>query len=260
MKNSLLTLLAIVIIGSSWAQDTTRIATKKYYEGDTAMAAKIIDNYLSFVDFEPMLNNRMLKVVSYVVDADHPKDTLTIYRWYGPERRLRVELWQKGRMQDAIYSNGKSPFKRFNETMREWLKIGASSYYDVIQGLDIRGALYNWRSKGAEAYYMGEYEYEGHPVYRVYVSTPNIFDRNYFFEKETGLLFVLTEEDRLFGDAEAAANAQRVDWRAWHEFFPLNGYLLPSVESYQVKGQVVVLRHSYTIEPVKESLFTEDTR
>ena len=77
MKNCLLTLLAIVIIGSSWAQDTTRLATEKYYEGDTAMAAKIIDNYLSYVDFEPMLNNRMLKVVSYVVDADHPKDTLT---------------------------------------------------------------------------------------------------------------------------------------------------------------------------------------
>ena len=229
-------------------------------QGDTAMAAKIIDNYIGYINFEHMLADSILAVVSHVVDRSHPEDTITIYRWYASGHKNRIEMWQKGRMEDAYFSDGKSYFRRFSGTRREWVDMMQMSYYDLTMALDIRGALYDWRNKGAEATYLGEYTYNGHPVYRVFVASPEIYDRNYFFEKETGLLFILTEDEHIFGDATPAANSYRVDWRAWHEFTPFHGSLLPSIESYQVEDQIVILHHYYHLEPYNNALFTQEFR
>ena len=85
-----------------------------------------------------------------------------------------------------------------------------------------------------------------------------MFDRNYFFERKTGLLFLVTEEDHIYGNAEKAANAQRVDWRGWHEFTPFRGCLLPTVESYQVEHQLFVMNHSYQMLPYRKAFFTQN--
>lgn len=221
------------------------------------MAAQIIDNYLSFTNFEPLLKDSVLHVVSWVLDRDHMDDTMTIHRWYGSNGKTRIEMWQKGRMEDALYSDGKV-FRKFSRSRRDWLDMTQLSYYDRSLSMDIRGALHQWRSKGSEAYYMGEYTYNGHPVYRVFVTTPDIFDRNYFFEKETGLLFLVKEENHIFGDAEPAKNATLTDWRAWHEFTPFRGCLLPSVESYQIENQIVIIYHNYSIEAPNADLFSKN--
>lgn len=259
-KRAHLIILALVCMACAYGQTPDSSKTFTPPEGDTAKAAQIINNYLGFVDFTPLLADSTVAVVSYVVERSHPKDTITIYRWYAANRMTRIEMWQKGKMQDAYHSDGRNLFRRFIQNHREWVDLMPSTYYNLTQALDIRGALYNWRGKGAEAVYVGEYTYKNHPVYRVFVSSPEIFDRNYFFEKETGLLFILTEENHIFGDIDPTENALRVDWRAWHEFTPFKGFLVPSIESYQIKNQIFIIHHYYHLEPMSKGLFTEDFR
>lgn len=225
---------------------------------DTARAAQIIDRYMEMVDFSMEKTDSVLCVVTKVVDLDKPTDTMTIYRWYMAPRNMRVEFWQNGRIEDGYYSDGIKYFRNFHTQRREWAAITRESFYDITFPLDIRGALYDWRTKGSEAYYLGDYKYEGHPVERLYVTSPGAFDRYYYFEKETGLLFLVTELDHMFGDSEKALNAQRVDIRAWHEFTPVHYFYMPSIESYRFEQQRVVMYHSYHYEAHNVKLFTED--
>ncbi len=54
-------------------------------------------------------------------------------------------------------------------------------------------------------------------------------------------------------------NARKVDWRAWHEFTPFNGFLLPSIESYQVnQNQIVFIYRHYRTVPYDPTLFNQD--
>ena len=165
---------------------------------------------------------------------------------------------QKGRLKDAYYSDGKKIFRRFSDTYRQWRNMSQLSYSDLTISLDIRGALYQWRSKGSEVYYQGKYTYNDHPVWRVFVTSPSVYDRNYFFESETGLLFLVTEENHIYGNEEPAANAKLVDWRAWHEFTPFHGCLLPTMESYQVDNQLFIIHHQFELLPSNNTYFTEN--
>ncbi len=259
MKRKLFLILVAVLLSAGMQAQTTADSLKiDPTKGDTSMAASIIDNYLGYVNFNHLLKDSILFVQSWVVEREHPEDTIKILRWYGANRQNRIEMWQKGRMEDAYYSDGKKLFKRFSRTYRTWRNMSQPSYYDNTMALDIRGALYDWRSKGAEAYYMGQYTYNDHPAYRVFVMSPGTYDRNYFFEKETGLLFVVTEEDHLFGDAEPALDAQRVDWRGWHEFTPFRGCLLPTIESYQIEGQLFIIHNKYEMVAPNSAYFNKN--
>lgn len=251
-------LLCIILIGTlSTTQAQT--ASPDHQSVDSTTAIRVIDNYLSLIDFNDILKDSMLCAVSHIIDRSHPKDTMTVYHWYMKGRRLRIEMWQEGQLSEGYYSDGKSLFRIFRSGVREWADVQQDQFYDYTMPHDIRGALYDWRSKGAEPRYAGTATFEGHDVHRVFVTSPGIFDRYYYFEKNSGLLFMLTEEDRVYGDAKRFKNAQRVDWRAWHEFTPLNGVLFPSIESYQYNNsQVVLIFRQYHFEPIQETLFTED--
>ena len=133
-----------------------------------------------------------------------------------------------------------------------------NSVYNVVISLDIRGSLYDWRSKGSELYYAGEFNYKGRPLDRVFVVSPASFDRYYFFERTTGLLTMMVEDIHFFGGDTPREGAYRVDWRAWSEFAPVHGHYLPTVESYRVGEQVVVIRNTYSFKKPSTGYFTED--
>jgi len=256
MKKILYTILLTCLLVPLQAQTPAETPST---EGDSIKAAKIINNYLSYIDFNHILKDSMLCVTSYVIDRDHPQDTMTIYHWYMSGRQLRIEMWQDGQLQEGFYSDGKKIFRMFRPTVREWANVTQNDFYDYTIPHDVRGALYDWRSKGAEVHYAGQYTFNGHNVDRLFVSSPGIFDRYYFFEKETGLLFMLTETDHIFGDSKVTKDAQRVDWRAWHEFTPFHGVLMPSIESYQFnQSQIVFIYRHYHFEPYQTEIFTED--
>lgn len=262
MKKTLLMLLTATIIGLCQAQEPmTSNSVPMSFDtvgADTARAIKIVERYLGIIDFSRLNDDSVLCVTSQIIDQSSPNDTITVYRWYKNPRYNRIEIWQGGKMVDGYYSDGVKLFRSFHKGRREWANITQETYYGNTIPLDIRGALYDWRSKGAELFYAGEYNYKGRPLDRVFVTSPNLFDRYYFFEKESGFLGFLVEDEHIYGDAEAVRNALRVDWRAWSEFTPVHQSYMPSVESYQSGSQIVVLYHSYHFVAPDLKIFTED--
>ncbi len=264
MKKSFLALLLATGMCMAQAQENKVKIVPMSFDtvgADTARAAAIIDRYIGIIDFGQLPYDSVLCVETRVIDRSHPRDTITIKRWYMPPRYNRTEIWQNGRLEDAYHSDGLKLFRKFHTGRREWANLTPDSYYGITMPLDIRGALYDWRAKGAEAFFAGEMNYKGVKVDRVFVTMPETFDRYYFFEHETGLLGFLVEEPHIYGDREPALNAVRVDWKAWHEFTPLKGLMLPKEESYQVgEYQIVVQYHTYHYEAPQKELFTEDFR
>lgn len=248
MKKTLLAIMLLFTIGAQ-AQEKP---------DDTARAAAIIDRYLEMVNFTRYKTDSVLCVVSYVIDQSHPRDTMTIYHWYKQPNCFRFEVWQNGQLTEGVFSDGGEVRRDFNTTAREWMTLTPESIRTMVEMHDIRGFLYNWRNKNAEVHYDGEYTYEGHKVDRIYVSCPGYFDRHYCFEQATGLLFWVTEDERLYGDQEITDATRRIDIRGWHEFVPLRGSLLPSIESYQAGRQKVVIYHHYSYQALPHTLFTED--
>ena len=263
MKKTTLLLLLAACACMTFAQTPEKSDVPISFDtvgADTSRAIAIVDNYLKKVDFSQSRTDSVLCVVSYVVDRSHPHDTMTIYRWYMQPRYNRIEIWQNGRMENAFHSDGVKLFRKFHTGRREWADLTPDSYYNTTIPLDIRGALYDWRSKGAEMYYAGEAQFKGQTVDRVFVTQPEIFDRYYFFERSTGMLGMVLEDEHIFGDRMRGRNAVKVDWRAWEEFVPFHEFYLPRQESYQMESQVVVIQHNYHYEAPQLKLFTEDFR
>ena len=246
-------LLLLFVPMAARGQDDKPVPTA----ADTARAMQIVDRYLHYVDYDRLPHDSMLVAVTHIVEHSHPNDTMTIYRWHAWPNLDRIEMWQKGKMDMGAYSDGKKNFREFSGKYRAWRHMARHTYYDFVRPYDLRGPLYKWRSNATEMYYVGEYEYNGQKVDRVFVSMSEMLDRYYYFERATGLLFLVTElPHRLEGGFPDYDNM--VDWRSWQEFTPVGDCLLPSAESYQIKGQLVILHHTYRLEPLSMRPFTEE--
>lgn len=264
MKKTIIIAWALLAAGLCAAQEKPETKQVKIsfdtVGADTARAIAIVDRYLRMIDYSQYRTDSMMCAVSYIIDQSHPKDTMTLYRWFWGTMQMRSEIWQGGKMSDGYYTNGTSLFRNFSGKQRMWADLTQESFLSWTMPLDIRGALYNWRSKGAELYYAGEYNFKGQPLDRIFVTAPDTYDRYYYFEKNSGLLCFVTEEEHVYGDPEIRKDSKTVDWRAWQEFVPFRGYYLPSVESYQIEDQIVVITTSYRYEAPNSKLFTEDYR
>ena len=263
MKKILFLLLFFPLVGVAQVQEDEGGAVPMTFDtvgADTARAVQIVDRYLEIVNFMNDPTDSVLYVTSYVVDQSNPKDTLIIYRWYKAPFYTRIETWSKGRLESGYYTDGIGIFRAFHKGRREWADMTQHSFFDNIVPYDVRGALYDWRSKGAELFYAGEFNYKGSPLDRVFVVSPGRFDRYYFFEKNTGLLAMVVEDLHVCGDVVPKKEdvAQRVDWRVWNEFTPLHGHYLPSVESYRAGQQMVVIKSTYSYKKPSTLYFTED--
>lgn len=264
MKKSIFIALALLTAGLCAAQDEPAIKqaeiTFDTVGADTARAIAIVDNYLRMIDYSRYRTDSMMCAVSYIIDQSHPKDTMTLYRWYWGKQQMRSEIWQGGQLSDAYYTNGTNIYRNFTSNKRTWADMTSESFLSWTASLDIRGALYNWRSKGSEVFFAGEYNFKGQPLDRVFVTTPDAYDRYYYFEKNTGFLCFVTEDAHIYSDPEMKQEAKPVDWRAWQEFIPFRGGYLPSIESYQIGEQIVVIHTTYHYEAPNKRLFTEDFR
>ncbi|MDY5969749.1 MAG: hypothetical protein SPJ13_07050 [Bacteroidales bacterium] len=214
----------------------------------------VIENYFAKVNVDNVPADSMLYIESFSVNIHQPVDTVFMRRWFGGRNQARVEMTYQGRLVDGLQSDGDNIFRAYDSVKQQWTDIKREQYYDKMC-YDYRGPLYNWRINGAAVYYQGVWDFQGHSVYRVFVMQPGRYDRNYLFEKETGLLFFIDEQDS--HDENMRKSRQgHVAWRAYHEYAPLNGALYVSEESFMKDNNIITTRHAYSLLPMNTMPFT----
>ena len=135
--------------------------------------------------------------------------------------------------------------------------MNAETYYDAEQAYDIYGPLYQWRLRGEDLTYEGVARYKDQPVIRIGARSPSHYDRHYYFEQGSKLLFLYTESDSVAGEPLPLKTRNRVDWHAYHEYQPLGEVLLPSVESYQYQNSIVLIFHKARYVANDERIFIQ---
>lgn len=214
----------------------------------------VLENYYAILNVDNIPADSMLYIESYSVDASQPADTVFMRRWFGAPNQTRVEVTYHGQLVNGMQSDGNKVFRIFDTVKRQWKDVKSEKFYDMM-AYDYRGPLYNWHAMGAELFYQGVWDFQGHKVHRVFVMQTGRYDRNYLFEKETGLLFFIDERDT--HDQGMRKDRQgHVTWRAYHEYVPLNGSLYVSEESFMKDNSVTVTRHAYRFLPRSATPFT----
>lgn len=238
--------VALLFIAQSWAQSSPQDS-----------ASKIVDHYVSLVNHKSIRSDSILFIETAIVNDSHTEDTLIMRRWFLPPNNNRVEFWQNGKRQTCYHSNGEKIYRKYDTIANAWTSEAADSYYMECSNYDYHGPLYDWRNNGNELFFRGESDFEGTPIYVVHVEGPSHYDRNYFFEKSTGLLFFVQEFPTIEGKPMTAHGSQ-VDWRAFHEFTPFGNSILPTQESYQHQGIITVMKHTYKYLAPDKTIFEKD--
>lgn len=235
MKKNLLifALLAITAVGQ---------AQNHLYTVDSAKM--VLDKYLSLLNYGIISNDSTLFIESSIVNQQKPGDTVFMRRWFTMPNYYRIEVWHHDSLQTGYAGDGNLHFRTFNKSNQMWQDIAANKYYDEIEGYDFHGPLYRWKTAGIDISFAGTWTFNGHPVYRLYVKDPHRFYRYYLFEKETGLLFYVDEQNEHDEDSKPL-DTIHVQWRAYNEYIPVGKQLFISTESYLYDNQVTVLHHKY---------------
>ena len=218
-------------------------------------ADSIVDAFYRTLNLEALRSDSLLYVESHIIPRGQT-DTLIMRRWAGPRQRRRVELWYQGQLQMCLFSDGRTYFDHYRDD-EGWKSVNAEKYYDEIQAYDIYGPLYQWRIRGEELTYEGIAWYNEKPVVRIGARNSSHYDRHYYFEQGSKLLFLYTESDSINGEPLSIPTQNRVDWHAYHEYQPLGEVLLPAVESYQHKNNITLIFHKARYVANDERIFTQ---
>ena len=227
-------------------------------QGTPDSAEMIVRRYFKTLNYDAIRTDNILYMETIIYKRSAPTDTAVLKRWFLPPNRFRAELWHGDTLLEGCYSDGKEVFRESNLKMfNGWVKVANSRYYDLAHDYDFRGALYYRVADACELKYEGVWDFNGNEVYRVFVDTPLKYCRNYLFEKESGLLFLIQETNQHSEYSNHKAY-DHPDWHAYHEYQPLDDVLLPSVESYQMDGDILFHYTSYRYIPLDLKVFTED--
>lgn len=215
------------------------VAMAQNHEYKVDSAKLVVNRFLKMQDFNRISKDTILYMETYIFYRSKPQDTAVLKRWYMKPNRFRAELWLRDSLIEGCYTDGREIHRELKPEMKMgWVDVTPEFYYNDEVQYDIRGSLHNWKVDGAVLKYTGIWDFNGHPVYRILVETPNKYNKYYLFEKESGMLFLIqeTNEKSEYSSHEAYSHP---DWHAYHEFQPWGGLLLPSVESYQVGDDIV---------------------
>lgn len=245
------TILAIMLAFSlpALAQDNQQTI-------DTAKV--IMDRYADLMNTKAIRQDSILYMETYIYYRSTPHDTAIMKRWFLPPNRFRCELWHGDTLLQGVYSDGKTVFREYNYKILDgWTRVAESRYYTLVPGYEFRGPLHNWRAAGSEVKYRGLWNFKGSEVHRVLMETPLRYNRYLLFEKESGLLFLIQETNE-HSEYSSHQSYDHADWHAYHEYQPIGTVLLPSVESYQMGGDIVFHFTNYKYIPVNMRIFTSN--
>ncbi|MBQ6238028.1 MAG: hypothetical protein IJK07_07405 [Bacteroidales bacterium] len=246
-------LIIIALLLSCWGGAT---AQKAMSNADTA--EQIVQRYFDITNYEALRRDSILYIETIIYKSIDTTDTAILKRWFLPPNRFRAELWHNDTLIEGCYTDGKSIYKEYSlGVINGWATITQSRYYVLEPGYDFRGHLYHRAANAAELTYKGEWNFNGQSVLRVFVDTPLQYCRNYLFEKDNGLLFLIEETNQHseYTDHQAYTHPK---WHAFHEYQPLGTVLLPSVESYQMDGEQVYHFSHYRYIPLDMKIFTQN--
>lgn len=255
MKRAIL--IAALLVATTAARGQ-QVQPQLWHSDAKDSAEWVVERYLRLMNIEGLERDSILYMESTIVYASAPTDTAILKRWFLPPNRFRSEMWHKDTLLEGLYTDGKKLHREINNTnLVYWMHITESRYYDQVRPYDFRGPLYSWRADGAELTYQGVWKMEGSDVYRIYVETPDRYNSYYLFEKGSGLLFLeqTTEGHSAYSNHQAKAFA---GLHGIHEYLPIGKALLPSVESYQTKDDMLIYRTTYRYVPLDMRIFTED--
>ena len=204
----------------------------------------IVSRYIAALNYDSLPSSQMLYIESKIFDFNDRSDSLVMKRWFMSPHYFRTELWHNQKLLVGYSTDGMNYAYQFDTLKQSWKTIDLATYYDHGSAYDFHGPLYYWRTNGTELQYVGEKEVGGVDVYQVHAETPNMFARDYLFEKENGLLFFIIEHPQTYSD-QRMRNDTRVEWRAYSDYIKLGKSMLPYTESYKKDGLITVINHRY---------------
>lgn len=240
--------IALVIVGfAAQSQETTQ-------EVDSAEV--VLERYLALLNYDAIRTDSILYIESRIFSLKNPIDTIVMKRWFYPEANYRVELWQGGKLAIGLHSNGYDTFMQYEAEHRKWFKVDVVKYYNRLDPYNFHGPFFHWKDHPISLRYDGVWNFNGNQAYRLFIKQQDQFDRYYMFEKESGLLFMYDELDSYMEmERDVTSHA---DWRAFHEYTPLGKCLFPSIESYQMEGDIIMIYHQYRYIKFDYDIFLED--
>lgn len=219
-------------------------------------AQTVVDRYLDILNIEGLPDDSLL-VIETTITFYGEKDTIRMLRWYAAPEKMRVEVWNQGKLETGLVSNGKDRWRRYLPAYESWESISQAEYYRKIQGYDFRGPLYNWRAKGATLTWNGTTTLKGEPLQVVKVRCPWMYERYYMFEPGSGLLTLIFETDN-HEDNNPVHREGHIEWKSIHEYQPLEKGLMPSLESFMRDGVLTIMSSTTHFEKLDYQLFEHD--
>lgn len=234
---------------------TLSLSGQEAGDASEGRAATVVADYYRTLNLGSLRADSLLFIESRIVGRGDT-DTLVMRRWSGPQHRRRVELWHRGALQMCLFSDGRTYYECYHID-RGWRSVNADDYFEEAQQYDSYGPLYQWMLRGESLRYEGSALLRDDTVERVGARSASHYDRHYYFEKESKLLFLYTESDSINGEPTVIPPRNRVDWHAYHEYQPLGTALLPSVESYQHHNNITLIFHKARYVAYDERIFTQ---
>ena len=158
--------VAVALIGF-----TEAVAQNRGAERDSA--EWVVNRFLKMQDFNKLDKDSILYMETYIYYRSNPTDTAVLKRWYMFPNRFRAELWLRDSLIEGCYTDGRRIHRELKPSMKMgWVNVTPELYYEDAEQYDIRGTLHNWKADAAVLKYTGIWDFNGHPVYRILVETP----------------------------------------------------------------------------------------
>lgn len=226
----------------------------QYTVNDTAVA--VVDRYLERLNFEALPQDSQL-VMETAITFYGEKDTIWMRRWYTAPQCFRIEVWNRGKLETGLIGNGKDFFRQYSQREKRWETVKREAFYNLLQAYDFRGPLYNWRVNGATLTWNGTTTLKGERMNVVKVQCPQMYERYYMFEPESGLLTLIVETEKLGEDMRPMPDVH-IEWKSCHEYLPLGRSLLPSLESFMRQGTLTILSTDAHFEKANPEIFEKE--
>lgn len=247
-KRTIVALLALLPLG---------LMAQNHRDVLTDSATHVVERYVQMLDIDNLPKDSLLVMETAITTNLDTKDTIWMRRWYAMGERHRIEVWNGKKMEYGLVGNGKDRYRYYMTAYDSWESINAKRFEEKLQGYDFRGPLYHWEEKGARLSWNGRTELKGQPLLVVKVECPNMYNRYYMFEPESGLLTLIFETDELF-DGTKEIRKGHIEWKSYHEFQPLQRGMLPSLESFMRDGVLTIMSTTYHFEAINSDIFERD--